>query len=462
MGGRVTVVGLGPGDPALRTVAGQRALDRADRIVMRTRIHPGLDDLVSDPRSVDCDDLYESSTTFGDVYAAVVDRVLDAAASHPDDEVVFAVPGHPRFGEATVLRLLAAAAAANVTVEVQPAVSALDAIAVALDVDPYNDQIQIVDALALAETLDQEPFGGGLLNVDPMRPCVIGQVHSVAVAASVKLALARYYSDDHPIVVIRAAGVPGDEQLTPCHLFELDRQRVDHLTSVWLSASQPLAGHRSPFALQRIVALLRAPGGCPWDRNQTHASLRAAVIEEAYETLDAIDADDADNLAEELGDLLLQVMLHAQIAEEAGTFAFEDVLEQVAAKLVRRHPHVFGDAVAPTPDDVVATWEAVKQAERKSAGAAPRATNAIDRLPRSMPALTRAVSILAPGKGSGPAASAGADELAVGNALLAVVERAVSSGVDPERALTTVLRNRAIDDIPKSNDGQDREGRATA
>ena len=440
MSARVTVVGLGPGDPALRTVAAQRALDAATRIVLRTRVHPGLADLADDPRVTDCDDLYEKFATFDAVYAAVADRVLAAAAGGGD--VVFAVPGHPRFGERSVALLAASAAAQNIPIEIQPGVSALDVIAAALDVDPFVDEVQLLDALSLAAAVERDPFAGGLIALDPTRPCLVSQVYAPAVAASVKLALGRLYPDDHPLIVVRAAGVPGDERIVRCPLHALDRQPVDHLTSVWVAPLPPLEAHRSPQTLQRIIALLRAPGGCPWDRKQSHQTLRQAVIEEAYETVDAIDAGDPANLAEELGDLLLQVALHAQIAEEEGTFALEDVHDHVTRKLLRRHPHVFGDAAARTPDEVVATWESVKAAERAADGNGSAPTHPLDRLPRSMPALLRARTVLGPRKGSPVVDSIPEREAVVGDALLAAIEDAVQSGVDPDRALEAALRRR--------------------
>ena len=448
MTARVIVVGLGPGDPSLRTVGAQRALDDADRIVLRTRIHPGLDDLADDPRVIDCDDLYNRSATFEEVYLAVAERVADLAGAADGGAVVFAVPGHPRFGERSVGLLEERAVDRGFTVEVQGAVSALDAIANALGVDPLGDEVQLLDATALTTAVEREPFAGGLAAIDPRRPCLVGQVYSAAIAAAVKLALARFYPDDHPIVVVRAAGVPDREVLDHRRLFELDRRPVDHLSSVWVPPLTSLAAYRSPQTLQRIVALLRAPGGCPWDRKQTHSTLRQAVIEEAYETVDAIDAGDAENLAEELGDLLLQAALHAQIAEEDGAFALEDVYEAVNRKLIRRHPHVFGTVEARTPAEVVTTWEAVKAAERAAPAGGEKPTHPLDRLPRSMPALTRATTLLAPRKGeTRPEASEG-EMAASGEALLAAVEAAVGRGVDPERALDEALRRRAgvVDD----------------
>ena len=133
--------------------------------------------------------------------------------------------------------------------------------------------------------------------------------------------------------------------------------------------------------LREIVARLRAPGGCPWDREQTHESLRAALIEECYETIEAIEKADDANLREELGDLLLHVVMHAQMGEERDAFDFEDVVEAVCDKLIRRHPHVFGSAQASESAQVVRLWESIKRAE-KGAG-----SSVMDGLPTAFPAL---------------------------------------------------------------------------
>ncbi len=179
-------------------------------------------------------------------------------------------------------------------------------------------------------------------------------------------------------------------------LHALDRRDVDHLTSLWVPAMGPLEAVRSPETLTRIVARLRAPGGCPWDREQTPETLRNQVLEEAYEVVDAIDAGDDGGLAEELGDLLLLITMQAQIAEENGAFRIEDVFEGVNRKLIRRHPHVFGSVSATTPDAVIATWEGVKEIERAEKGESPAKQNPIDRLPRAMPVTRKVVEILAP------------------------------------------------------------------
>ena len=140
-----------------------------------------------------------------------------------------------------------------------------------------------------------------------------------------------------------------------------------------------------------IMARLRAPGGCPWDRKQTHESLKPYLIEETYEALDTIDRRDFPKLKEELGDVLLQVLFHSQIGTEAGTFTMDDVLQELGDKLVRRHPHVFGDTASGTPglnsDQVVHRWEDIKRAERKNAG---KPDSVLHDIPQALPALLRA------------------------------------------------------------------------
>ena len=143
---------------------------------------------------------------------------------------------------------------------------------------------------------------------------------------------------------------------------------------------------RTFTGLRRIVATLRAPGGCPWDRVQTHQTLRPYLIEEAHETLAALDGGDAELLCEELGDLLLEVLLHVQIAEESGEFGLSDVVHSIASKLVRRHPHVFGDAVADTPEAVVEQWDELKRGERGD-------QSALTGIPTGLPSLAYAQAV---------------------------------------------------------------------
>jgi MazG family protein len=234
-----------------------------------------------------------------------------------------------------------------------------------------------------------------------------------------------------------------------------------------------MATVRPDFAdLVATMARLRAPGGCPWDRAQTPSSLRPFLLEESYETLDAIDSGEPARLKEELGDLLLQVVFHSQMAAEAGAFTIDDVVAGLVDKLIRRHPHVFGDAQAATPDAVVTRWEAIKEAERADARAAseqPGApadaaapTGALAGLTRALPALMLAqqmqsraarAGFTVPGGPDGTAddgalagvrraldhlpapGGASGQENAVGEFLFAAAGAARSLGVDGELAL---------------------------
>lgn len=149
-----------------------------------------------------------------------------------------------------------------------------------------------------------------------------------------------------------------------------------------------MASHSSFAELVNVMARLRAPDGCPWDREQTHQSLKPFLLEEAYEVLEAIDEAEHGALCSELGDVLLQVVFHAQVAVEAGRFTIDDVCQAIVDKLIRRHPHVFGNIEVDSSDEVAENWEAIKKRERQSeTGPAP---SALDGVPRQLPALLRA------------------------------------------------------------------------
>lgn len=151
--------------------------------------------------------------------------------------------------------------------------------------------------------------------------------------------------------------------------------------------NSPYKSERWIDRLVEVMKRLRAPDGCPWDQKQDHASLRKYLIEEAYEFLEAVDLNDDAAMCEELGDVLLQVVFHAQIASEAGRFSLEDIARGISEKLVRRHPHVFGDREANTADDVLRNWEADKQKEK------PERNSILDGVPKRLPALMQAQEI---------------------------------------------------------------------
>ncbi|MCL6637352.1 MAG: nucleoside triphosphate pyrophosphohydrolase [Alicyclobacillus sp.] len=349
------VVGLGPGDWSSLPVGSWERLCSGLPVYLRTRVHPVVAEL--ERRGVHftaLDEVYENSHTFAEVYERIANRLLSAAAV---SDVVYAVPGHPWLGEQTVRRLheLAASSGGQVQMVTGPGSSALDALWTALAVDPV-DGLLVLDGTAL--TAD---------DLQPRLHTLVLQVYQPAVAAEVKLTLMEVYPDDYRVTLVRAAGVPGEQKVQAMPLYEIDRiPWVDHLTSLYLPPAQPLSPplQRDANGVAALVRRLREPGGCPWDRSQTHASLRRYVLEEAYEVAYAIDSGDPDELADELGDLLLQVLLHAQIASESGAFTVRDVYQALADKLIRRHPHVFGGVQASDEAAAQAIWSAAKAAEQ--------------------------------------------------------------------------------------------------
>jgi tetrapyrrole methylase family protein/MazG family protein len=291
---------------------------------------------------------------------------------------VYAVPGDPSVGEATVPALRRAAASAGLAFELVPGISFLEPSLAALELDAL-DGLQVADALDVAAR-HHPPLS-------PDRPALIGQMYSAMVASDVKLTLLNAYPDDHPVVLLHGAGT-GVAVLERVPLHEIDRsQAIGLLTSLYVPP-RPNRGALESF--QETVAHLRAPDGCPWDREQTHQSLAPHLMEEAYEALHALDADDMPGLREELGDLLLQIVLQAQIAAEEGDFQMSDVIAGIDEKLIRRHPHVFGEVEVSGVEQVLHNWETLKRAEREEDGTGK---GLLDGVPLNLPALAQAAEI---------------------------------------------------------------------
>jgi tetrapyrrole methylase family protein/MazG family protein len=221
-------------------------------------------------------------------------------------------------------------------------------------------------------------------------------VYNRRLASGVKLALSELYPEDWEVALVQWAGMPDREVVRRIPLYELDRDEgADHLTTLYLPPLAPLAATRAPEGLRYIIQRLRAPDGCPWDREQTHQSLRRYVLEEAYEVAEAIDELDgspeqAEKLADELGDLLLQVYLQAEVAYQEDAFHLGDVYQLISEKLIRRHPHVFGDVAVRDAEHVVRNWEVIKRQERIDRGEEVAQESALRGIPKSAPALYQA------------------------------------------------------------------------
>ena len=430
MSGRVTVVGLGPGGPDLVTAGTLECIEGASAVFARTERHPACS-VLGDVTYFD--DVYASADTMDEVYRTIVDRLAIAAEEHGD--VLYAVPGSPVVAERTVQLLTADA---RVEVTVVPALSFLDLAWVRLGIDPIDAGVRMVDGHRFANDAAGE-----------IGPFMVCQCDSAMVLSDVKLAIEEW--PDEPITVIQRLGLP-DEKIFEVSWEDLDRVVLaDHLTSIYIpTLGVPVAAELVQF--DELVHALRA--GCPWDREQTHESLKRYLLEECYELLEAIDDFDADTgdgvdeLCEELGDVLFQVFFHATIAAESGWFTIADVAREVHDKLRDRHPHVFGGATYESAEQLSADWEARKVAEKSRA-------SMLDGIPRDLPALATALKMIKKGAAKGfvdeePTAvvaslvdrvgSADLDADDLGDLLFGIAGVARTAGIDPEDALRLATR----------------------
>ncbi len=375
---RVVVVGLGPGGIEHVTEQTRSAIERSRHRYLRTSQHPSVE-LVSNATSFD--HLYESAETFEAVYAQVTEALVAAARQH--GEVLYAVPGSPLILERSVRHLRADA---RIECEVLPALSFLDVAYSALGLDPVEAGLRLIDGHEFATAAAGEHG-----------PLLIAHTHANWVLSDIKLAIddaSNTSNDDLEVVILQRLGTP-DELITHTTWAEMDSVVVaDHLTSVYVPRlNVAVAEHYARF--HALARTLREQ--CPWDIEQTHASLIPYLLEETYEVVDALQALDPDDqatdedLIEELGDLLYQIEFHATIAEQQGRFTIADVTQGIHDKLVRRHPHVFGqdgqDAIeVDGTAAVLQNWEAIKRSEK-------RRTSIFDGIPSSLPSLSYAYKV---------------------------------------------------------------------
>ena len=369
---RIVVAGLGPGGDHHLTAETRATIDRIPHRYLRTARHPSAH-LVAGATAFD--DVYEAADRFDDVYAEIVERLVAAAIEH--GEIVYAVPGSPLVLERTVAELRDDRRA---DIELVPAMSFLDVAWARLGIDPIEAGVSLVDGHEFATA------AAGVTG-----PMLVAHTHANWVLSDIKLAVddPDGHHDDAPVVLLRALGTD-DEQIVETTWADLDRSiDADHLTSLYIPGLPSPVG-AGYVRFHQLARTLREQ--CPWDVEQTHASLVPYLIEEAYEVVDAIghldphDATTDDHLVEELGDLLYQIEFHATIAEQEGRFTIADVTAGIHDKLVRRHPHVFGDVEVDGTGEVLDNWEAIKRVEKGR-------TSVFDGIAGSLPGLSYAFQV---------------------------------------------------------------------
>lgn len=365
----IEVIGLGAGDIDQLQVGLYKKLTNTDTpIYTRTNDHPVIHSLQAEGVSFQSfDHYYEINDQFEDVYSKIVEQLLEKAK---DESIIYAVPGHPMLAEKTVQLLVKQN---DIPVKILGGQSYLDDLFTSLQIDPI-DGFQFIDGTSFDRS-----------QLDYRHHLVFCQVYDAFIASNVKLALLEDLPPDYRIKVVEAAGSEA-EVITTIALEELDHQlEVGNLTSVYIPPAPPELLNHTFNRLREVISRLRGPGGCPWDQEQTHETLREYAIEEVYELIEAIDDQDDEGIIEELGDVLLHVMLHSQIGQDDGYFTVDDVIRSITDKMIHRHPHVFGEVKADTVDEVYKNWDALKKEEKGK-----ERPSYLDGIPKHFPSLLKA------------------------------------------------------------------------
>lgn len=343
--GKIYIIGLGPGNEDALTLGAINRINSGHKNFLRTEKHPTVNyfkDHNIEYKSYDY--IYDSEDNFADVYKKIVQELRDEASKA--EEINYYVPGNPMVAEKTVELLLEQ----DLDIEIVSGMSFIEPLIEIVGRDPVNG-LKIVDGAVFDR-----------LNVDINVDMIITQVYNERIISEVKIILSEIYGDNYTAWLIHSGGVKNQEQVLKIPVFELDHNpNVGALTSIFV----PKIGKKDKKTfdfndIMGIMRLLRSNDGCPWDIEQTHESLRRTMIEEAYEAVDAIDNEDIDNLVEELGDVLLQVVFHSQIAYEEGEFNPIEVTSSLGNKLILRHPHVFLQKNVEKSEEVVYNWNEIK------------------------------------------------------------------------------------------------------
>lgn len=349
---KIYVLGLGPGDLDALTLGVIKRIESGDKNFLRTEAHPTVEYLIGQGIAYESYDyVYEKEEAFENVYEYIVGDLIEQAKKYKT--INYLVPGNPMVAEKTVEGLLKTKGQ-DVEIEIVTGLSFIEPILEALGLDPVYG-LKIVDGIDFK-----------INDIDINLDYIITQVYNEKVASDIKLTLSQVYGDEYEIYLINNAGVKDREEIFQLPIYKLDRiHKIGNLTSIYVPKMDKINKNIYDIAdTIDMVAMLRSDEGCPWDREQTHKSLREGLIEEAYEVVEAIDDEDVDGLIEELGDLLLQIIFHSQIAYESGDFNLYDITSELNKKMIFRHPHVFSRKKVENSEEVVYNWDKLKFKDR--------------------------------------------------------------------------------------------------
>lgn len=344
----ITIVGMGPGPKKYWNIAALDAVKKADQVFVQSARHPAVALLKEEgiPYS-SMDEAYEEASDFDDLCRIIASELLQNAR---EQDIVYAAIGQGRQGNASFSVIQDAARRMDIPFSFVPGMDYASCACAEAGVES--------EACSIAfQALEEN-------RIDPSRALCICEVDCQITASELKLVLERRYAPEQIVSVVTFDALGAEVTTIP--LYELDRQEeYSHTTCVVLPrTSMEQRPYYDMADLMDIMAQLRGDGGCPWDREQTHQSLKPHMIEECYEAVGAIEEGDPDDLAEELGDVLLQIALHAQIAKEMGKFDYLDVASGICRKMIRRHPHVFSNVAVQNADEVLDNWDAIKRKEK--------------------------------------------------------------------------------------------------
>ncbi|API87917.1 nucleotide pyrophosphohydrolase [Marinilactibacillus sp. 15R] len=345
--GQIKIIGLGSSELEQLPLGVYRTIKQSDKLYVRTKDHPIVKELEEEGVEMSFfDEYYEKFSSFQQVYPAIVEKLLKLSENK---DIVYAVPGHPMVAEKSVQLLLES----GKKVEIVGGKSFIDDMFQAVAIDPV-DGFQLLDAFDLSH--DEIQTGQAV---------IVMQIFNQLMASEVKLTLMEIYPDDHQVCRIDAAG-SRYEKIKWMPLYELDRfEGVHNLRSVYIPPLKRDERVRSFELLQLYIDEITSENGDVWIREQTPESLLAYLKEETNELIQAYEQEDMENVIEELGDVLLQVLYHTNLAEKTGQFSLEEVLEVINRKLRRRHPHVFDGISAETTEEVNAIWQEIKKKEKE-------------------------------------------------------------------------------------------------